>query len=57
MIITSSVHKYLVSHVGLELEFCRWAEGSGVHLHEPLSVAPWIQTVHSIFNDVEPLVA
>lgn len=48
---------HLVSHVRLELELCRWAEGRGIHFHEPLSVASWVQTVHGIFNDVKTLMA
>lgn len=48
---------YLVSHVRLELEFSRWAKGRRVHLHEPLSVTPGVQTVHGILYDVKTLVA
>ena len=48
---------YLVSHMRLELKFCRWAEGRWVHLHEPLSVAPWVQAVNGILYDVKTLVA
>lgn len=48
---------YLVSHMRLELKFCRWAESRRVHLHEPLSVASWVQTVHSILYDIKTLVA
>ena len=47
---------YLVSHMRLELKFCRWAEGRRVHLHEPLSVTPGVQTVHSVLYDVQTLV-
>lgn len=47
---------YLVSHMSLELKFCRWAEGCRVHLHEPLSVTSWVQTVHSILYDVKTFV-
>lgn len=41
----------------LELKFCRWAEGRGEHLHEPLAVTPRVQTVHGVLYDVETLVA
>lgn len=48
---------YLVSHMRLELKFCRWAKSCRVHLHEPLSVITWVQTVHCILYDVETLMA
>lgn len=48
---------YLVSHMRLELKFCRWAESCRVHLHKSLSVTPWVQTVHGILYDVKTLVA
>lgn len=48
---------YLVPHVRLELKLGRWAEGCGVHLHEPLPVAPRVQAVHCILNDVQPFMA
>lgn len=48
---------YLISHMRLELKFCRRAKSCRVHLHEPLPVAPWVQAVHCILYDVETLMA
>lgn len=41
----------------LEVKFGRRAEGCGEHLHEPLPVAPRVQTVHGVLDDVQTLVA
>lgn len=41
----------------LEVKFGRWAESCGEHLHEPLPVAPRVQTVHGVLDDVQTLVA
>lgn len=48
---------YLVSHVRLEFKLCRWAESCRVHLHEPLPVTPWVQTVNGVLYDVKTLMA
>ena len=47
----------LVSHVRLELELGRGAEGGGEHLHEPLAVAAGVQAVHGVLDDVKAFVA
>lgn len=41
----------------LELKLCRWAKRRGEHLHEPLPVAPRVQAVHGVLDDVQTLVA
>lgn len=41
----------------LEIKFGRWAKSRWEHLHEPLSITPRVQTVHSILYDVETFVA
>lgn len=48
---------HLVTHVRLELKLGRRAEGCGEHLHEPLPVAPRVQAVHGVLDDVQTLVA
>lgn len=41
----------------LELELRRGAKSCGEHLHEPLPVAPRVQTVHGVLDDVQTLMA
>lgn len=48
---------YLISHMRLEIKFGRRAKSCWEHLHEPLSITPRVQTVHSILYDVETFVA
>lgn len=53
----STLKTHLVPHVRLEVELGRRAKSCGEHLHEPLPVAPRVQTVHGVLDDVQTLVA
>lgn len=48
---------YLIPHVGLELELQRRAEDLVAHVHDGVLVAPRVQVVHGVLDDVQALVA